>query len=258
MALLTTEAIILRRYPLGETDRIVSIYTKDKGKLRAVAKGALKIRNQWAGSIEPLYRVMATIYLRANSDLHRFTQCEAIQRFDRIVSDLDRLKSAFGVIELLDRFTVDDDPNENLFDIAVEILKWIDESKVRSILLLRYFQIKFFQLSGYRIQLDQCSGCGKKRNFKAGYFCAGIGGVLCSDCSIKISGSSILVSSSAINGIENCQNALTFNTELLPDSVKFIKESGSIVERHFAYYFNQIPRSMNVFDIPEDGSQSAV
>ena len=97
------EAIVLKHRDYGEADRLLTIYTRQKGKLQVLAKGVRKVRSQKAGHLEPFS--LASLQLAAGRTWHLVSQAEAQDIFINLTSDLETLGYASYVAELVDRFT---------------------------------------------------------------------------------------------------------------------------------------------------------
>src|SRR5512136_1830003 len=115
------EAVVLRHADWGEADRILTLYTRERGKVRAIAKGARKIRSRKAGHLEPFTRV--TLQLAKGRDLLIVTQADTVDAYLPLHDDLVKTGNASYVVELLDRFTSEDE-SENLqaFRLLTETL----------------------------------------------------------------------------------------------------------------------------------------
>src|SRR5512135_1003966 len=105
------EAVVLRHSDWGEADRILTLYTRERGKVRAIAKGARRIKSRKAGHLEPFTRV--TLQLAKGQDLLIITQADTQQAYLPIHEALDKTSQAAYLCELLDRFTYEDE-SENL------------------------------------------------------------------------------------------------------------------------------------------------
>ena len=98
-----TEAIVLRHYPIGEADYLLVLYTPGKGKVRAVAKGARRIKSKLGGHVEPPMRT--SLFLSRGQNLDSVGQAEALEGFRPLREDLHRLSQALYMLELVDAFS---------------------------------------------------------------------------------------------------------------------------------------------------------
>jgi DNA repair protein RecO (recombination protein O) len=174
-----TEAVVLRRQNLGEADRLLTVYTPDRGKLRVVAKGVRRPRSRKAGHLEPFTRVQ--LLLASGRELDIITQAEATETYKGLRNDLLRLGQAAYIVELLDRFTVDREENRGLYRLMVNTLERLDAG-AQSDAVLRFYELRLLELVGYRPELFRCVSCGAEILPQDQFFSAAEGGVLCPTC----------------------------------------------------------------------------
>ncbi len=174
------EAIILKRTDIGEADRLLTLYTPDLGKIRAVAKGARKPSSRKSGHVELLMH--SELLLAKGRQLDVVTQAETRHAFLPLQSDLQRLAYAYYLAELVDRFTEDGVENRPLFDLMLNALGWLTDDSNAPALLARFFELHLLQHVGYRPQLFYCVNCGKEIEPTENFFSAEAGGVLDLDC----------------------------------------------------------------------------
>lgn len=176
------DALILRHQRWGEADRLLTIFTREHGKLRIIAKGARKTTSRKAGHLEPFMR--STLQLAQGRDLWIVTQAETINAFLPIRDDLQLMGIASYVIELLDKFTYEDGINQPLYRLAVETLERLCTADPVFV-VLRYYEMRLLDILGYRPQLFQCIGCQEEIKAEDQYFSALVGGVICPRCGHK-------------------------------------------------------------------------
>src|SRR5512138_694291 len=120
---LRAEVVVLRHSDWGEADRLLVIFSREAGKLRAVAKGARKIRSRKAGHLEPFTHVK--LLLARGRDFWIVTQAETVDAYLPVREDLLRTAYASKVIELLDRFAYEEGENRALYQLLVDTLERI-------------------------------------------------------------------------------------------------------------------------------------
>jgi DNA repair protein RecO (recombination protein O) len=175
------EGIVLRRQDLGEADRLTTIYTRNLGKLRVVAKGVRKARSRKAGHLEPFTRV--ALMMAKGRELDIVTQAEAIETFPHLRSDLLKLSHASYLVELLDRFTVEGgDGNLALFNLLVLSLNRLASSAAPPTRVILHFELRLLELLGFRPELFRCVECGEEIKPQNQFFSPHQGGVICPDC----------------------------------------------------------------------------
>ena len=180
---LRAEAIVLRHSDWSEADRLLWLYTREMGKVRAIAKGVRKMRSRKAGHLEPFTRV--NVLLARGRDLFIVTQAETVNAYLSLREDLLRVGYAAYVVELLDRFTYDNDENRSLYNLLANTLGRIDESS-DLIVAVRYYEIRLLDMLGYRPELFKCINCGKQVQPEDQFFSAIQGGALCPTCGIAV------------------------------------------------------------------------
>ncbi|MDX1521378.1 MAG: DNA repair protein RecO [Anaerolineae bacterium] len=171
-----TDAIILRRSDFGEADRLLTIFTPDRGKIRVLAKGARKLTSRKAGHIE-LFMLTDMLIARGRTwDI--ISQADIVEPYRALREDLEQTSHAYYLAELLDRFTEEHDANRPLFELLALTLVRLGGTDNLA-LALRYFEIHLLSLTGYQPQLYFCLACDKPLEPVENYFHFSDGGTLC-------------------------------------------------------------------------------
>lgn len=173
------EAIVIRRRDWGEADRLLTLYTREQGKLQAVAKGARKPTSRKAGHIELFTRTHLLIARTRSIDI--ITQAETVDAYRPLRESLEASTLAHYFAELLDRFTGEAEADPALFDLLSSALTWLcgaGDSRLAS----RYYELHLLDLAGFRPELHHCPSCGKELQPVDSYFSPMLGGVLCPVC----------------------------------------------------------------------------
>jgi DNA repair protein RecO (recombination protein O) len=174
-----TEGIVLRRHDLGETDRILTIYTRDRGKIRAVAKGVRKPTSRKAGHVELFVR--ADMLLAEGRSLDVLTQIELLDAYLPLREDLMRASYAAHMVELIDSFTEDGDESRLLYYLLRDGLGWVSlTSDLQR--TSRFYELRLLDLAGYRPELFRCVVCEKKVEAENQFYSVSEGGVVCPEC----------------------------------------------------------------------------
>jgi DNA repair protein RecO (recombination protein O) len=174
-----TQGIIIKQTKLGESDKIVTIYTPEFGKLKAVAKGACRPGSKLGGNVEPL--TYSLMFLARGRNLDIITQSQTINGFLLLKSDLRRMACGFYILDLLDSFTVEGSENRPLFDLLLDVLGQLGEPDSNET-ALRYFELHLLHYLGYRPQLRRCVDCDSSLKPVVNFFSPGKGGLLCPRC----------------------------------------------------------------------------
>jgi DNA repair protein RecO (recombination protein O) len=176
-----TEAVVLRRYPFSEADLVVVFFTRDYGKLRAVASGAKRLKSRLGGALEPLNHVRLRFYLKEGAELGRVTECETLHAHLGRTPVPDLLYTFSYVAELVNEVVEENNPNLPLFRLLLATLE-AGAKQVPAPLLLRYFELWTLRLIGLLPNYDYCSVCGRYVK-EEGFFAEPDGGLArCGHC----------------------------------------------------------------------------
>lgn len=169
------EAVVLKHNDHGEADRMLTIYSRERGKLRALAKGARKMRSRKAGHIEPFTRV--SLLLAAGRNWYIVSQAEAVDTFNNLREDLETVGHASYIIELLDKFTYEEEENNGVYRLLSNTLTRLNRGDQTTV-VLRYYEIRLLDLLGFRPELQNCVVSGEEIKAEDQYFSAALGGVI--------------------------------------------------------------------------------
>jgi DNA repair protein RecO (recombination protein O) len=169
-------AIVLKRRDQGEADRLLTVFTRDRGKLTLLAKGVRRQASRKAGHIEPFTYVELLIAKSKSLDL--VTQAETVAAHRALREDLWRSTWASYVAELADVFTLDHDPQALLFDLLAETLDRLNGGADPA-LCARYFEMHLLGLAGYQPQLFRCVQCNALLQPEVNFLSLERGGALC-------------------------------------------------------------------------------
>jgi len=181
---LRVEGIVLRHREWGEADRLLTIYTREMGKVSAVAKGVRKPRSRKAGHLEPFMR--SSLMLARGRSFFVLTQAEALAPLIPLRDDLVLVGYASYIAELLDRFTFDEEENRALYRLISNSLTRLNRGDTPEI-VVRYYEIRLLDHIGFRPQLFSCAECEEEIQPEDQFFSAAQGGVLCPNCGSTVS-----------------------------------------------------------------------
>ncbi len=174
------DAVVLRHSDYGEADRLLTLYTRQRGKMRVLAKGARKIASRKAGHIEPFTHVK--LQLATGRDMFLLTQADTVDAYLPLRDDLLLTGHAAYALELLDRFTYEDETeNPTLFRLLTETLTRL-ASRADVWLVLRFYEMRLLDQLGFRPQLFECVNCGREIKPEDQFFSFSAGGVICPRC----------------------------------------------------------------------------
>ena len=176
----SVQAVVLRRHNLAETDKIVTLFTRERGKLSAVAKGARRPQSRIAGATEPPTFVRAFMAVGQNLDV--VTQCEVKEAFPALRDDLERLTCCGYLLELTDTLLEERLPQPDLFDLLLSAL-YLLNGGAEPLPLIAAFSLHAAEDAGFGPALVDCVRChGALSEAGIGGYSVTLGGVLCRAC----------------------------------------------------------------------------
>lgn len=183
MPLIRTQGIVLRARALGEHDRLVTLYTRDLGRLTAVARGARRVRSRFGAALELFTWGEAVGFERDGRELVRLDHFDIHRSFRRLREDLDRLAHGARMVEAVLRLTGERDPQPPCFALLLRALRALETGAATRVPLA--FTLRFLDLLGHRPRLDRCVGCGRAAGILGSGgmgFDTGRGGLVCAAC----------------------------------------------------------------------------
>lgn len=157
---MSDEAYVLRTQELGETDLIVSLFSRIHGRVRAVARGARKSRRRFGGRLEPLTHVQARWTERAGRDLHRLESIELERSFASMQADPGLQAVCAVLCELTDVFAREGESDDDVFRLLGRVLEALERG-LSPWVALRYFEFWLLRLHGLLPDPEQCGACGR-------------------------------------------------------------------------------------------------
>lgn len=151
--------IVLRAVDTGEADRVVTLLTRERGKVAAFARGARASRRRFGGSLEPFTLVAAEVRERSGSELLGLDSVSPLDAFGGIRGDLARIACAGYAAELARELVRDHEPHPDLFDLLAAYLAALDAAPARPA-ALRAFELVALRVAGLAPRLDACARCG--------------------------------------------------------------------------------------------------
>lgn len=182
-----TDAINLKSYNLSESDKIIVMYSKDKGLIRGVAKGVKKPKSKLGARMDLL--VANTLMLHKGKNLDTICQAEVLNTFHKTRQDINKIMYSMYVTEVVHNFGLEEDPSsEIIYNLLYKTLNAISisQTKVEILLSVIKFQLKMMIESGFSIELDRCLHCHNKVEDETMFFVPNLGGIVCSCCANAI------------------------------------------------------------------------
>jgi len=200
MAILKTEAVVLRMQEYGESSKILTLYTRDYGRLKVLAKGARRLKSRFGGVLDLINYITIVFYQKETRDLQLLSQADLVRPFLHLREDLHRLALASALVELIDRTESGQMPNPRLFKLLVGCLIGIDESGNAEV-YFDYFTLHFLGFAGFRPRLRRCLHCGQKPKGYVVNFQFRRGGYFCENCSSNNQEGGLQVSVATIHSL---------------------------------------------------------
>jgi DNA repair protein RecO (recombination protein O) len=182
MPLRESEAIVLRSFPLGEADRMVSFLSRTEGRLKGVARGARRTKSTFGSTLETLSHVRIWFYERETRDLVRISQCELLESFYEAQKDYSTSLALGLVSEVVERVLPEREATDPVFRLVLVVARAISLGK-GIWLPLTYFALWQVRLAGWLPSLDRCQNCGREFG-PGGAYALTNGELVCPDCRI--------------------------------------------------------------------------
>ena len=158
--MVASDALVLRSYKLGETSKVVVLLTRERGKLRAVAKGARSSRSRYQSALEPLSEVHVSLYGRQGAELFRLGPCELLRSaFPAGGRGLETALALSYFVELIDAFAQEGEAEDAVYRLATSVVRAAEEGK-DVLALTRYLEAWLLRLHGIYPPFDRCAACG--------------------------------------------------------------------------------------------------
>lgn len=148
--ILRTDAVVLRTMRYGETSRIVTLFTRDRGKMGVLARGARAAKSRFGSAVQPLACIEAVLSTKDTRTLQTLREASHLRRFPRLAADLDRLTAALRMVELVNALTQDEEAAPALFDLLVATLGGLDVPETHPANALLFFELRLAGLLGFQ------------------------------------------------------------------------------------------------------------
>ncbi len=243
MPLRKTEAVVIGRMALGESDRLVTFYTREFGKVRGVAKAARRPRSRFGSALEPFTQGQLLFFETERSDLARVDAFDIVSSFQAVGEDLERFALGAWVVECLGRLSADRDPSPALYGLLLRTLRAL-EGRARPARAAFCFALRAVDLLGHRLRLDRCLTCGRPSPFagRAARLDFTAGGVVCEPCA-AYGNDGVDLSRAAVSGLRRLRT-LSWGEALqapLPPALE--AEMAGALEAQITRLIGQVPRT---------------
>src|SRR2546426_1771370 len=208
-----TPALVFGSFPLAESDRVVTFFTRRFGKVRGVARAARRLRSRFGAALELFTLGELVFFDGGKSDLVQIDHFDIVRPFEPVRNDLMRLGHGAWMIECVARLTPDRDPSPSIYTLLVRALGAV-EAGARPDRVAVVFGTRYIDALGHRLRIDSCVGCGRSGRFQSAAVSVDVegGGTLCPTCARAI-GCSLTVSAAAVSGFQRLR-ALAWDAAL--------------------------------------------
>jgi DNA repair protein RecO (recombination protein O) len=177
---LKTEAIVLRGIRYGEADRILHLYTPERGRVSAIAKGVRRAKSRFGGRLEPFFRLNLVLY-QGRSDLMTVTSAETLAGHPRLREHAATIDGAARACDAVGRLFGDGDPHPGVYHLLANQLALLDREPERATRATALaFRLKLLLAAGFAPHLASCASCGEPEHLVG--FSGAAGGVVCGAC----------------------------------------------------------------------------
>jgi len=177
---LKTEAIVLRGIRYGEADRVLHLYTPERGRVSAIAKGVRRAKSRFGGRLEPFFRLDLVLY-EGRSDLLTVTSAETLAGHPRLREHAATLEGASRACDAVSRLFADGEPHSGVYHLLANQLALLDREPARATRANALaFRLKLLLAAGFAPQLSACTSCGEPEHLVG--FSGAAGGVVCGAC----------------------------------------------------------------------------
>lgn len=147
--IIRTEAIVLRSLEYGETSRIVTLFTREKGRLAVLAKGARLPKSRFGSSLQPMSCTQVVLYYKPTRGLQTLSESAHMAFFHRIGRDLEKIAVGLRMVELVYALLQEEEASPLVFNLLLEMLRRLDAAEARAANLLPYFELHLAALLGF-------------------------------------------------------------------------------------------------------------
>jgi len=246
MPLFNTEAIVIRSIHYGESDKIVTFFTRDYGKMKGIAKGARRSRKRFQNALGLFSHLRLIFFDKEGLGLVRADNCDLLHTFPKIRDDLKKIFYGNYYLELVNEMAGEREKNLEAFDLLLYFLSGLEEMEPQEE-QLRMFEIRMLSLFGYQPNLGRCGLCKKDwedlQDFPFVFFSLEKGGMVCERCS-KLWSNLIPVSLGTARLIEKISQVELAKIQRLRFTPQALSESRELLSKFITYQLGKELKSL--------------
>lgn len=178
-----TDAVVLQARRFRESSRIVTLYTRQFGKMSVVARGVVQPKSKYGSALQPMNLLSIVIYRKEGRELQNLSSAEPIERFGVISKSLERMTAGMAIVEIVNAAMHDEDRHEPLFEALVAALRGLNREDADEALVHIWFLIQLSTLLGYAVRTDECGVCDEPVEIEEGAvpYSLSVGAPLCAE-----------------------------------------------------------------------------
>jgi len=241
VALCKAEAITIRLTDFSETSQVAAFYTREFGRIAALAKGAKRARNNFEGRLDLLCHNRIVFARKKRTTLHILTECKLVDRFMGLRADVARLYAALYAAELVREMTPTEEGHPEIFDLLLTALRALSNGDDVDVALL-IFEVRLLALVGYAPALATCAECGTETLPRSSVpYSVALGGVLCRACRGR-DPKSVGVPTGAIAVLGRLADGSVSRTSTLRLASGMVTVLRKLMKATFCHHLNHEPR----------------
>lgn len=183
--IIKTEAVVLSKMNYGDTSMIASLFTEDLGRISVIVKGARSPKSKYGRIVDLINHLSVVLYKKESREIQFLSGADTIDHFPEIKNDLDKLKYAYSVAELVKNLLAEHEVSKRIFKGIVKILNRLNSGEEPPEVTFGRFFIFFLKEIGYELQVESCAICGKK-DFKTDCSYNFDKGLICGECTKSV------------------------------------------------------------------------
>jgi DNA repair protein RecO (recombination protein O) len=234
-------AFVISGQDLGESDRLITFYTMARGKIRGIAKGAKRSRRRFVNALEPFTMLNLSMVPHRTTGLNRIDSTEILDNFPPLRNKIDCYIMASLCCELVNLWTKENDPQEDLF----KLLRWCLDSLNEGFLPRKttlFFKTLLLALAGYAPDFDLCLLCKRPPIGNHVFFKLHAGGFICNECR-KSGGKTHKISLGTLKSLRHIQNRSLDSLHRLTMTDAVLEEAWSLIKSLHCHHLEQVPAS---------------
>jgi len=247
MPLKRATGIVIQSFDYGESDRIVTFFTLEFGKMKGIAKGARRSRKRFANSLDLFCHVRILFFEKEDRSLTRVDQCDVVEFFPTLGQDIAGMCYGSYFVELVDAMVGERQSHTRVFELLRRFLSILNESGAKEE-MLRIFEIRLLSLLGYRPNLTSCTHCRRPlERLEKIYFVPARGGIFCGKC-CPTNENFFALAMGTVRILEKSAETDLSKIHRLRFSARSLTESREILPRFIQHHLNRELKSLRFLE----------